>query len=361
MRTVSLASLKLLLSLAAVVASAPAHAVFCGDVLYGSVALTADLVCGPGRDGLIIGADGVRIDLNGFSIIGPYTFAVPTAPATGVTSSKFERVQIVGPGTIMGFERSVAIDGGINHLIRRVDILSESGLPASVRNASGSRIQMSRITALEIASDPGFRATANHITDNEIGADPGLPGGGIFLLGCDTADNMVAGNFINPGIHGAPIPGVPLWGIPRAVTVSIGAHANQILKNKIESSEVLLHGASNNVIAGNDFRQPPTFGYLGVQIHAGYVPVPCAGNVLLPSTRNIVRSNRMGGGTTGVLIDDLSYMGGATANLVTGNSFSNHIFDGVYFGYGATNNDARYNTYTNVPVYVQDYGIGNLW
>ena len=41
----------------------------CGQVVKGNVTLTANLNC-PG-DGLIVGGDNTRIDLNGYSITGP--------------------------------------------------------------------------------------------------------------------------------------------------------------------------------------------------------------------------------------------------------------------------------------------------
>lgn len=369
MRTVSIASLKLLFSLAAVVASVPAHAVVCGDTLYGPVTLTADVVCGAGHDGLFIGAHRVRIELNGFSIIGPYTFAAPTAPATGVISFGFERVQIVGPGSITGFERPVDIDGGYNHLISDVEIVAESGLPVSVRNASGAVIERSRITAIEIASDKGTRATANRIIRNDVGQrDPALPGGGIFLRGCGTADNMVASNYVDPG-HA----GVGAFGARHAINLVDGAHSNQVLKNRILAGDVLIAGSSNNMVAGNDLdNQGAPYGQVGLNIQASWQPVACAGGDFISSNKNIVRDNRVRGGDIGLLIDGygvahptnpnaILITAWSSANLVNKNTFEDIGFLALLFGSGAGNNDALYNNYINVFQLAQDHGVGNLW
>jgi hypothetical protein len=342
------ASLKLLLSFATVIASATAQAasLTCGTILYAPVTLTADLVCGSGQDGLIVGNDKVRIELNGFSITGPYTYAWPTHVAVGVRSSGFESVQIVGPGRITGFHRPVDIEGGNNHLISGVEIVAESGLPVSLRNGSGSLIEMSRITAVEIASAPGYRATANRIIGNDIGSDPGLPGGGIRLSGCKTADNMVAYNGLRPG----------LW---HTVTLDGGANANQVLGNKIALGQVYLAGASNNMIAGNSIEN---YGapYAGVQIESSAAPVRCAGGIVLPGSKNIVRRNQVYGGSFGVLIGDAGPPL-SSANLVTGNTFSDQAYSGLIFSAAAANNDARANTYINVPLIAYDFGVGNLW
>jgi hypothetical protein len=342
-------SLKSLLSVVAIVAGVPAQAappLACGTTLYASVTLTADVVCGSGQDGLVVGDHKVRIELNGFSIEGPYTFAQPTGPATGVVSSGFESVQIVGPGRITGFLRPVDIDGGNNHLISGVEIVAESGLPVSLRNASGSVIEASRITAVEIASDPGFRATANRVIGNDIGADPGLPGGGIRLSGCDTADNMVAYNGTRPGV----------W---HTITLDAGANANQVLGNKIALGQVYLAGASNNMIAGNSIVNHGA-PYAGVQIESSVVPVACAGGIVLPGSKNIVRRNRVYAGSFGVLIGDAG-PALSSDNRVTGNTFSDQTYSGLIFSAAAANNDARVNTYINVPLIAYDFGVGNLW
>ena len=342
-------SFKSLLFVVAIVAGVPAQAapqLACGTTLYAPVTLAADVICQSGVDGLIIGNDKVRIELNGFSIVGPYTFAQPSHPATGVVSSGFERVQIIGPGTITGFLRPVDIDGGNNHLISGVVIVAESGLPVSLRNGSGSVVETSRITAVEIASDPGFRATANRIVGNDIGPDPGLPGGGISLSGCGTADNMVAYNGTRPGA----------W---HTITLDGGANANQVLGNKIELGQVYLAGASNNMIADNSIMNYGT-PYAGVQIESSVLPVACARGRVLRGSKNIVRRNRVYGGAFGVLIGDAGPPV-SSDNLVTGNTFSDQTYSGLIFSAAAANNDARVNTYINVPLIAYDFGVGNLW
>jgi hypothetical protein len=332
---------KSLLSVFLLVAGVPAQAapsLACGTTLYASVTLTADVVCAPGQpDGLIVGDHKVRIDLNGYSILGSTTS--PGFPA-GIRSSGFERVQIVGPGLITGFASPIDIEGGNGHLISDVDAIQEWGSPVSVRNASGAVIQNSRITRLEIASDPGYRATANQVIGNEIGTDPGLGGGGVTLRGCDTADNMVAHNRIGADNK-------------HAVDIYDGAHSNQVLKNKMELGQVFLLAASNNMIADNTFRLG-RMTFAAVQIESNWSSVQCAGGVFLPSDKNIVRGNQVRSGDYSVWI-------GGSANLVTGNTFSGPTYAGLLFGPGANANDASGNTYVNVPVIAYDFGSGNLW
>lgn len=73
----------------------------CGSVVTHDVRLTCDLV-GCAGNGLIVGADGVDIDLNGHSISG----AGPFESLSGVDIDAFERVRIRG-GKITDFSRGV--------------------------------------------------------------------------------------------------------------------------------------------------------------------------------------------------------------------------------------------------------------
>lgn len=83
-----------------------------------SVTFDADMVCPPGVDGLVIGADNVAIDLNGFSMIGPNS-----GTTHGVLSLGFHGTRILGPGSILDFFGLVRIDGGDNHVILDVQAL----------------------------------------------------------------------------------------------------------------------------------------------------------------------------------------------------------------------------------------------
>jgi parallel beta-helix repeat protein len=108
------------LCLAFLTFSAPASAspVRCGDVITQDTRLDSDLVNCAG-DGIVIGADGVTLDLNGHSIRG-------RGGGTGVSASGRRNVAVVD-GAIRGFPVAVAfseIDGGAVHEIAARGIVS---------------------------------------------------------------------------------------------------------------------------------------------------------------------------------------------------------------------------------------------
>src|SRR5262245_8548444 len=88
-------------------AASPTAAVHCGQTLTTSVKLKADLVDCPG-DGLVIGASGITVDLNGHTIDGVSTStdcdADPRGLPAGIANhGGFDRVT-VGNGTIRQFD-----------------------------------------------------------------------------------------------------------------------------------------------------------------------------------------------------------------------------------------------------------------
>ena len=86
----------------------------CGQVVKGNVTLTANLNC-PG-DGLIVGGDNTRIDLNGYSITGPG----PDSSKVGIVVPNSDLVTVVGPGTVRNFQAGILVTGSDGTNVKRV-------------------------------------------------------------------------------------------------------------------------------------------------------------------------------------------------------------------------------------------------
>ncbi len=93
----------------------------CGQTVSGNVMLAADLNCSAG-DGLVVGAKGTTINLNGHTISG-----TPTGSSVGVLNggglnAGFTAV-VVRNGTILGFHRGVDLgaSGGTVQVVKLVD------------------------------------------------------------------------------------------------------------------------------------------------------------------------------------------------------------------------------------------------
>jgi hypothetical protein len=88
--------------------------VSCGEVIKQSVKLTSNLDCK--TDGIIIGEDGITVDLNGHTISGP---GVSTSKV-GLMLSDQDDVNIVGPGIVQNFQAGILNTGGQDNKISAV-------------------------------------------------------------------------------------------------------------------------------------------------------------------------------------------------------------------------------------------------
>jgi hypothetical protein len=124
--------------------------------------------------------------------------------------------------------------------------------------------------------------------------------------------------------------------------------------------DIFLEGASNNLVARN-YIWNDGGAYEGIDIESSNGRVACARRAVLPGSKNVVRDNHVHGGAFGVLIDATSPPAQSSGNVVTRNTFTDQTYSGLIFGTGAAYNDARGNTYVNVPLIAYDFGVGNLW
>lgn len=117
-----------------------ARATECGDMITSSLTLEKDLTCE--TSGLVIGADGVTIDLGGHTIA-----SIPGAPGdpawSGVKTYNFaylRNVRVMN-GTIVGFRYGVAIrHGTVGAAVQNLAFADQSDASVFVRDSSGVRI-----------------------------------------------------------------------------------------------------------------------------------------------------------------------------------------------------------------------------
>jgi len=145
---------------------ARARTVSCGQTLTESTILENDLTNCPG-DGLVAGADGITIDLDGHTIDGQ-TF--PTG--NGIEISGFDQV-VVKNGTITGFDVGVSIVFGADQT--RVQDLRISG--TAIGNGIEAQAQRAALTGNTVfgraigivAGGTATAAVGNTVKDNDTG------------------------------------------------------------------------------------------------------------------------------------------------------------------------------------------------
>jgi hypothetical protein len=229
-------------------AKAPPSSVKCGDTLTRSVKLTADLTDCPG-DGLVIGADGITVDLNGHTIDGTVTEApdCDTQPSgsLGIGNAGHDRVTVLG-GTIQqfgsGFQAASETDGMADSTLH--DLTVRDNRFAGIGLGSGQRL------------NNGNRIVANHIYDN--GCD------GLGLTNAE--DNLVARNRLHGNNNGITI----CCGDRNVVRDNLVSHNSETgiliccesADSRVEDNEVLDNAATGIFVL---------FGAEGTQVRENHV------------------------------------------------------------------------------------------
>ncbi|MFN2503551.1 MAG: right-handed parallel beta-helix repeat-containing protein, partial [Acidimicrobiales bacterium] len=114
----------------AVAIPAEAAILGCGDIVVRNTTLENDV--GPCGVGLVIGADNITLDLNGYSITG-----LPrTDDGAGIYLLRRTNVTVKN-GTVRNFDGGVVLDGGTQNTVRNMDVHDNIGVVGQTRYAEG--------------------------------------------------------------------------------------------------------------------------------------------------------------------------------------------------------------------------------
>jgi parallel beta-helix repeat protein len=177
--------------------------VHCGQTLTQSITLANDLTDCPG-DGLVIGADGITVDLNGHTIDGAVTQSdcnFPANPAGGVVNSGFDGVTIAN-GTVQQFDGGIRAtdvnDSRVHDLNVRDNRFGGIDLEASFAPGAvtvvGSRVDHNVVSgvrcgsAINLFNGQGNRFDHNRVRDAQTGIS--------VCCGAATDANVIENNSI---------------------------------------------------------------------------------------------------------------------------------------------------------------------
>jgi parallel beta-helix repeat protein len=294
-------------------ASSPPSTLNCGDRLTRSVTLTADLTDCP-ADGLVIGAAGITVDLNGHTIDGTVTQAtdcdVGLSGSTGIANSGGYDDLTIKNGTIQQFA------GGFNAGSDTTGMANSTLYGLTVRDNRFGGIVLG--SAQRLNNDN--RIVANHVYGNGCGDGIGLNsangnlvarnrshdnGGGITI--CCSDHNVVRDNRVS---HNADA----------GITVCCDSRDNLVEDNEA------LENANVGIIV--------LFGAQGTTVRENRVTGNGDDIVIFEASDNTVSRNRatdargcaICGGPTGY---GIGIAGGANDNVVSDNSVSRTQQDGI--------------------------------
>jgi len=302
--------------------------VSCGQVLTQSTLVTNDLTNCPG-DGLVIGAAGITVDLNGFAVDG-------IGQGTGIRNAGHDDVTVTN-GTVREFDHGVRLDagtvGGIvsgltvelhqevgiqltdadnglrGNLVRGNTVTGNAAGIALLGGSQGTSVLDNTVSAsagdgIQVVASSGNRVEGNRISDSS--------GSGLLLDGAGT--NTVVGNTISEssdpavvlqaGSNGNRLRGNELTESESGVIIT-DSSGNDVVANVATGASdagIALENATDNVLRGNDVR----FNGTGIELYA--------------SSRNRIESNdASGSSSSGIVIGDQSLDNTVVLNTSSGN------------------------------------------
>ena len=327
-----------LLFLGAALYSNLAVAVSCGDEVSTNVTLSADLHCTTGYAAIVVIANNVTIDLNGYTLSG-------TPDLAGIIVTDLNKLEVKG-GIITGFWAGInasrsdglSVNNTIIANVGHAVIITSSNNAYLYNNdflfASSNAVVIRNPTA-------GLSANNNVIEDNEFYQNRS----GVYICGADANYNVLTNNLIwqssDYGIH-------------------LVSSSNNIIRwNTIldtNDTAIRLNDSSFNKIRSNSLRE----GRIGLSILAN-AGGACLNTGLNKSLRNRFVANHSIGFESGVSLG----LGSVSSREVYRNRIkSNKLYNndtGIYFNSDAHRNNATGNAYFGTTTEVVDMGVANSY
>jgi parallel beta-helix repeat protein len=303
--------------LAVLAPGAQADQVACGQVVRASTTITNSLA-GCAGDGIVIGAGGITVDLNGNTIQG-------TGLGAGVVNNGHDDVTIRN-GALLNFDHGVILNPGtVRNSVTGLNLSKNEWSAIHLNNASGNHVAQNHLSEF---SDVGLRAT-NGSTDNAIiGNVVGAGAGDSFVVEFGSDRNWFEGNLVQTSAG-------------RAVRVEASANT-MVLGNEFQGSSdvaVEMIGAPGSVVQANKIG---TGGDAGVMLTSGTASVVRfnafgqsgdAGVILHAMSNSLVKGNSLAmAGDAAIVLRD-----GSSDVRVIDNTASHSSDAGIFIGDGALN------------------------
>jgi parallel beta-helix repeat protein len=257
---------------------AQADQIICGQVITTSTTVTNSLA-GCAGDGLVIGASGITVDMNGQTIQG-------TGLGVGIRNNGHDDVTIRN-GALVNFDHGVVLG------------------PGTVRNSvTGLTLSKNEWSAIELNA-----ASGNHLAQNQLAeiGDIGLQ------LTNGSSDNAIKGNVVGTGAGDSFV-------------VNLGSHRNWFEGNVVKTSAgaaLRVEASTNTMVLANEFAGSSDTAITmtaapGSVVQANRIGGGGDAGVLLSGgSASVVRFNAFGQSSdAGVILDGMSN------SLVKGNSLA---------------------------------------
>src|SRR3989442_5944132 len=176
---------------------------FCGAFVKGKVVFVSDMQCMEHQNGLIVDADGTKIDLNGFRLQCVGTgfhqscqgavnllggLDTDPVPDIGINTNGHSNVEIKGSGSVLGFDIGIEVKGPAKNVtVQRLNVSGPDAVGGFFTTLSVDRPTTRAIRVENVACPSSYVSIRRNSIDNHTD--------GIFLNAANCLE--VEGNFIH--------------------------------------------------------------------------------------------------------------------------------------------------------------------
>jgi nitrous oxidase accessory protein NosD len=352
---------------------APQQAVSCGSVIAADTTLTAD-VLGCRGDGLVIGADGIVLDLGGHVVGGD---AIEDPADVGIRVNGHHHVTITD-GTVKGFYRGIVFEGAAHGTVTSMTVRDSTRRGIVLLDGSDDGLVRGNVEAgngasgVAIVTSDGASVTRNRSLGNIGGAGVRLEGATHAFVAHNSSDGDTFGAQITDGAdHNVLVQNHWSNEVEAAVEESF-SNDNLLSSNYVtHTSGITLESSDDNTITGNRVVHLTGPDGIGIQIY-GNRNVVTTNTVVdtvrygievddfqdenhSPATDNVIRDNTVVGGDLGIAIGPEA--GGVVLNtVVDANRVTGASDDGIQLVGPSTGLETSVVS-RNVAVHNGDFGI----
>lgn len=243
----------------AAIADVHATTIACGATLLTDLKLEHDLTCA--SDAIIVGADDVRVDLNGHTVAG-------AGAGVGITVRARQGVTVRG-GFVRGFVTGIFVASSTGIVIAH-NALTENREAIFLNGSSGNVVKNNVAWANQLRgimlrpTGSGTVSTDNHIVENVLTDNPsgvllfGQPGN-TFTANTISGSSLAAFDLTGGGASGNVVRGNRLLDGAAGVKFGPGWTDNSFLGNTIAGNVCGTQGATTgNTLQGNNFKENTT-------------------------------------------------------------------------------------------------------
>ena len=320
------------------VGAGPAFAshVSCGDTITADTTLDSDLVNCP-NNGIVIGADGVTLDLNGHTIDGDGELQEDCPEGAfcdvGIDNTAGHKGVTIKRGAIRDFDVGIFVLGASANRIQRVSSADNSSFGVIVGDSSESRIDHcgsvgDGVSGILMFDSRDNRIDHNSVTDAHGYAIPvfgssrnrveknALDGNDHGILLDSSNDNDVKGNRIS---HSG------------GSSIDLGAASDNRVKNNVLSRQRRRSDPLRSARQPDQRQLSDGDGFFGFPDTGGF------GVILDGADDNLVQRNAVTGGRgPAILVTSLESQGTADRNVVSHNVANSKLSDGILVDGDAT-------------------------